>query len=145
MPDKRNTTYRIDIQFEACVDSLSLLTRFMANGRDSLRIPEPEYRALELAADEAVTNVIQHGCVPSPESRIRLCLSRRDQWVTLTIEDEGVAFDAPCPAPRPDPDKPLLKRKTGGLGLFLIEQMVDDVKRLRVQGTNRLVLRKKLE
>lgn len=134
----------MNIQLEACVDSLSVLAQFMSQGRESLHIPERCYRALELAADEAVTNVIQHGCLREPNSCIKLSLSRHDEWVTLVIEDEGTPFDAPCPAPCPDPDQPLEDRKTGGLGLFLIERMVDEVERLRDGQINRLVLKKKV-
>ena len=137
-------TQSLDIQIEACVDSLGTLTDFMLNCRESLHIPESCYRALELAADEAVTNVIQHGSLRDPSSCIKLSLTRQQDWITLIIEDQGIPFEAPESVPRPDPEQPLMDRRIGGLGLFIIEQMMDEVRRLRENGTNRLVLKKKI-
>jgi serine/threonine-protein kinase RsbW len=137
-------TQSLDIQIEACVDSLDTLTDFMLNCRESLHIPDKCYRALELAADEAVTNVIQHGSLKDPNSCIKLSLTRQQDWITLIIEDQGIPFEAPESVPRPDPEQPLMDRQIGGLGLFIMEQMMDEVRRLRKNGTNRLVLKKKI-
>ena len=134
----------IDIQIDACVDSLATLAKFMLNCRESLHIPESCYRALELAADEAVTNVIQHGSLKDSSSCIRLSLTRQEDWITLIIEDQGIPFEAPESVSRPDPNQPLMERRIGGLGLFIMEQMMDEVRRMRQGDINRLVLKKKI-
>lgn len=139
----RQSSQSIELELEPCLASLSGLAEFMSQGRHALDIPETCRHALELAAEEAVTNVIQHACRPGDEWPIRLCLTRQNRWVTLVIEDKGQPFPD-CDAPTPDLKSPLMDRSPGGLGLRIIEKMVDKVERLHDCGVNRLILSKRL-
>ncbi len=63
--------------------------------------------------------------------------------VLLTFTDEGVPFD---PLQRSDPDITLSaeERKIGGLGIFLVRKIMDDVRYIREDGKNILRIRKKI-
>ena len=133
---------KIELTIGAHLSALDDLADFMTRGRESFGIPEKCFRALELAADEAVSNVIQHACSPDDDLPIHLRLSAEPGWVTLEIEDQGGPFC--CDGAGPDLCSPLMERRVGGLGLHIIDHMMDRVERQRDCGVNRLVLRKKM-
>ena len=104
--------------------------------------PEIEYD-LNLALDEVVTNVARHAYPAGGEHQFTLELTVSDVDFVARIEDDGVAFD-PLGHPAPNLDVPLEERKEGGLGIFLVRQIMTSVEYQRVGGKNILTLRKKL-
>lgn len=55
----------------------------------------------------------------------------------LTLEDDGIEFD-PLQFPRPDLKKPLEERSPGGLGIYMVRELMDEVFYERKDGRNRL-------
>ncbi len=55
------------------------------------------------------------------------------------IEDDGIAFD-PLIAPPPDLDSDIEDRPIGGLGVYLVKEMMDEVEYARADGRNRVTL-----
>lgn len=98
---------------------------------------------VSLALEEVLMNVISHGSRESQPANVRVSLSQDDRDVTLEITDDGIAFD-PQQAPAPDLESDLDERPVGGLGVFLVQQLMDSVDYRRDAGWNRLVLRKRV-
>lgn len=63
--------------------------------------------------------------------------------MTAEVEDDGRPFN-PLEAPEPDLAAPVEERKVGGLGIHLIRNMMDHLEYRRLQGTNLLVMKKKV-
>ena len=99
---------------------------------------------LDLVLDEMVSNVIRHGIKDSGQHIIQVNLHRDGQQLTLEIEDDGVPFN-PFDAPVPDITKPIEERRPGGLGVFLVRQMMDSLDYERRNGKNYLLIKKSLE
>jgi serine/threonine-protein kinase RsbW len=104
--------------------------------------PETEYD-LNLALDEIVANVAKHAYPKGSEHDFALHVTMSDKEFVACIEDDGVEFN-PVGHPAPDLDAPLSERKEGGLGIFLVRQIMTSVEYQRVGGKNILTLRKKL-
>lgn len=81
------------------------------------------YRVL-LLATEAVTNAIEHGNQLDASKQVRMSLRVLPGQVELSVEDEGGGFD-PASVENPLRDENLLE--DSGRGIFLIEQMADEV------------------
>ncbi len=82
---------------------------------------------LKVAVSEACTNVIDHA-FPDPEkttqsTAISLRFTPREKGLQVEVEDYGVGFD-PDDLPKPDLDELSVN---GGLGLYLISQLTDEV------------------
>ncbi len=104
--------------------------------------PETEHD-LKLALDEMITNVAQHAYPGGGEHHFTLQITVSDEEFVARIEDDGVEFN-PTEHPIPDLDAPLEERKVGGLGVYLVRQIMTSVEYRRVAGKNVVTLRKKL-
>lgn len=139
-------TATFSLELPADLDALAALAEFLDAKAVEMNLPVGVVRALELSADEALTNVVNYAYPEDQErpGKVRLVLEKDGQWVRLIIEDEGRPFD-PGEVPEPDLDAPLEERQIGGLGLFFMDKMMDEVIRTREGGVNRLILAKKIE
>ena len=95
----------------------------------------------QLAVEEAVTNVIVHGYARGTGKILITCRTTR-ALAEVQIEDSAPQFD-PLTIPEPDITEDIEDRKIGGLGVFLIRQVMDDIIYRYEDGKNILVLVKK--
>ena len=101
---------------------------------------EDQVQLLELAAVEAMNNVVEHayGGLGAGELEVTVC--RDEQELELRFVDRGVAMARDeldrARAPRADASRP-----EGGYGLGLMLQIATDVRYESSAGTNTLVLR----
>lgn len=79
---------------------------------------------LRVALCEALANAIVYGNRADPSSQVDVDVTVTDHALTLRVADEGPGFD---PGTVPAPTLPDDLDATGGRGLFLIRQLVDDV------------------
>jgi serine/threonine-protein kinase RsbW len=100
--------------------------------------PDLTYR-LTLSLDEIVSNVIRHGYSDTNDHVVEVRLSIRDGVVTSVIEDDGHPYD-PRESPEPDLSMPVEQRGPGGLGIFLVRQMMDSIDYARRDGKNVLTV-----
>jgi serine/threonine-protein kinase RsbW len=107
---------------------------------------DPSPKALylvPLAIEEIVTNCIHYGYDDAGEHTIVITLSVADQTLTLTVVDDGHAFD-PMARETPDLTAPAEERPIGGLGIHLLRNLSDGMAYERRDGMNRLTLTKRL-
>ena len=89
---------------------------------------------LELALDEAVSNIVRHAYGGGPgEIGLRLGRIEGDVWIELW--DEGPAFD-PTDAPAPRLEGALADRADGGMGIHLMRRVVDELQYRREGSRN---------
>ena len=131
------------IELKAELSALEAMFVFLEQACAALQVPVEAQRALELAADEAVTNVISYAYPAGASGPVHLSLQKNGDELVLTIQDQGRPFDE-AEVPEPDLDAPLEERQVGGLGVFLMHKMMDRVERSRQGNRNRLVLAKKI-
>ena len=99
---------------------------------------------VKLALEELVVNTLSYGFNGQDEQRILLKLIQEDQQVTIELSDNGLAFD-PLLKPPPDVEASLEDRAVGGLGVYLVRQMMDSVTYQRIGEWNRLFMTKTLQ
>ena len=99
---------------------------------------------LQLAVDEACTNIIIHGYQDMNPGSIILSLEFVDDNIEISITDFGHAFE-PIQTPAPNLEAGLEDRPTGGFGLFFIYQTMDEINYNTNLYGNRLTFIKKLE
>jgi serine/threonine-protein kinase RsbW len=95
----------------------------------------------QLAVEEAVTNIIMHG-YEGHAGEIHLTCHATRGIIEIQIEDTAPLFN-PLSVPDPDFTAGIQDRKLGGLGIFLIRKVMDDVIYRNDRGKNILVLIKR--
>ena len=125
----------------SAIESLAAVRDFVAASAAALGIPDHDAHHFQLAAEEACTNIIHHGVagLRGADSAILLELTSHATGWTLTIRDRGRPFD-PASLPSPDLRASLRRRRPGGLGVYLIRSLMDDVCYHSSDGENRLSL-----
>ena len=104
--------------------------------------PEIAY-AVNLSVDEILTNTITYGYDDDDRHRIELRVRREGDTLVIVLVDDSVPFD-PTATPEPDVEASLEERNVGGLGLFLVHQMMDRVEYERTDGRNVVTLTKSM-
>lgn len=99
---------------------------------------------LNLVLEEAVVNVINYAYPKEDHQWIYLSAKLQDGTIILVLTDTGKEFD-PTMAPETDITLSADEREIGGLGIFLIRQIMNEVKYERIDGKNVLTLEKKLQ
>ncbi len=81
---------------------------------------------LQLAGEEACTTIIEHA-YGGRGGTLEVCFEARGRDVVITLRDSGEPFD-PSDVSQPDLNQPLEEREIGGLGLHLMNQLMDEVR-----------------
>jgi serine/threonine-protein kinase RsbW len=102
---------------------------------------EEEILDTQLAVEEAITNVIVHG-YEGREGEIAITCRATKGIVEIQIEDTAPPFD-PLSLPEPDLTASVDDRKIGGLGIFLIRQVMDNIVYRHEDNKNILILIKR--
>jgi sigma-B regulation protein RsbU (phosphoserine phosphatase) len=99
--------------------------------------------SLNLAIEEAVVNVMNYAYPIGESGHVEIEAVADDEWLSFIIRDSGIAFD---PTTKEDADTTLSaeERPIGGLGIFLVRQLMDVIEYERIDNKNVLVLRKRL-
>lgn len=81
---------------------------------------------IQLAADEAASNIIEHAYASEPDGVLELTCGMQEDKLKIVLVDHGLPFD-PADVPLPDLQADLADRKIGGLGIFLMRKLMDEV------------------
>ena len=98
---------------------------------------------LNLVLEEAVVNVINYAYPKEEHQSIYLSATLHEGSIVFVLTDTGKEFD-PTQAPEADITLSAEERPIGGLGIFLIRQIMNEVRYERIDGKNVLTLEKRL-
>jgi serine/threonine-protein kinase RsbW len=89
-------------------------------------------------------NIVTHGSRPGSTPQVEVSLSLTTDALTMTVEDDGPQFD-PLSLPSPDVTASLADRRVGGLGVFLVRNIMDTISYSRTAGRNQLRMSKRFD
>src|SRR5262245_415745 len=114
------------ITVPATLESLARISDFITDATGRVGLDEHTAWQVQLAVDEAATNIIQHGYDTAVPGEIELQWRVEDDRLVVTLRDSGRRFN-PDDVPPPDISSPLEERQAGGLGLYLMNKLMDTV------------------
>lgn len=104
---------------------------------------EKEIYSIQLSADEAASNIIEHAYEGVTDGKLEITCEMKDGLLTIVLRDHGKPFDPTSVRP-PDLKADLSERKIGGLGIYLMRKLMDEVRYESVSnGGNTLTLTKR--
>ena len=106
--------------------NLERVRKFVARHAQAYELSPKEIYSVQLAVDEAFTNIIEHAYGGESQENIECTCHISADGLEITLRDCGQTFE-PNQVPDPDLGAELEERKIGGLGLFFIRQLMDEV------------------
>ena len=126
------------------IHQISLLAQFVETVADLAHLDAGVSMSLNLALEEAVSNVIMYAYPKGTDGLVDIKAILDKDSLEFVISDSGVAFD-PTAAPEADITLDVQDRPIGGLGIFLVRNIMDAVHYKREGGKNILSMSKKLQ
>lgn len=115
------------ITLTADLDALAKISAFITEASELCGLDERATWQVQLAVDEAATNIIQHAYDQDVPGDLTIGWACDQQRFVITLRDNGRQFD-PEAVPTPDITSPLEERQVGGLGIYLITRLMDEVR-----------------
>ncbi len=135
--------FPLELSVKSSTDNLSIIRDFIKNTALSLGYSNAIIGNIILAVDEACTNIIKHAYKYSPSGDIQIELNRINNKFIITILDNGIEFD-PNLIPEPDIKEYYKQRRIGGLGMYLMKKMMDEVVYSKYKNKNQVKMVKYL-
>lgn len=124
-PAPMMATYTLTVTSE--LNKLASIADFVANAAGAMGMDDDTRYALQLAVDEACTNVIEYAYQGRRGEPVTVECHDDDGRCVVVIRDRGRPFD-PAHVPPPDIKAPVRRRRVGGLGIYLMRQLMDEVR-----------------
>ncbi|MCQ2529766.1 MAG: ATP-binding protein [Lachnospiraceae bacterium] len=134
----------VEKQFDALVDHLPLVSAFVEDELEKLACPMKVTLKLAIALEEIYVNIAQYGYDnKGGDCLVGVGFNPEDGTVAVKFIDSGIPFN---PLEKEDPDitLPAEERGIGGLGIFMVKQISDDVSYEYKDGENILTMIKKI-
>jgi len=131
------------ISLNASLNALAAISEFVVEQARTAGLDEHAVWEVQLAVDEAATNIIQHSYagIGGP---LTLTTDYNAGEFQIMLVDQGKRFN-PDDVPEPDLVSPLEERRTGGLGLYLMRKLMDRVEFSFEDGQNKLCMVKRVQ
>lgn len=99
---------------------------------------------MNLVIEEALSNIIFYAFTDKNKHEIKISVLVEKQILTIKITDDGIPFN-PLKHKQPDITLPAEERPVGGLGIFLMSQIMDEMEYTRKKNENILTLKKSIK
>lgn len=129
-------------RFPARFDHLDEIRSHVAEEARAAGFSEKSVYAVQLAADEAASNIIEHAYAGQPDGWFDMDLEFSNGRLVVTFTDRGKTFDFSS-VKKPDLKADLTERKIGGLGVYLMHKLMDEVTYRSTGSENVLKLTKR--
>ena len=113
--------------FPARFDQLNAIREFAAQAARDAGMGDSDIDAVQLAVDEACSNIIEHAYRGVKGGDIECTCDPGPNAVTVALRDHGRPFD-PRKVPPADLTSDISHRRIGGLGVYLIHALMDEVR-----------------
>lgn len=131
------------LSVEASTEHLAKVRDFVAAHAESIGLSQKEISEIRLAVDEAYTNIIKHAYKNEPSSLVDIEIGSNANQLWISLMDRGKSFD-PSTYSEPDLMRRIKEKKRGGMGVYLIRKVMDQVQYNRKGQTNEIRMVKNL-
>ena len=132
-----------EINVPAILEQLEKVTNFVNQELKVDQLPEKVIRQFDIAIDELFTNIASYAYEKGQEGAVTVQLEKEDSPPAIQISfiDSGIPFD-PLSHEEPDVSLGVEERSIGGLGIFLVKKIMDDVQYRFENGKNIITIKK---
>jgi serine/threonine-protein kinase RsbW len=121
------------LEIKSRTENLASIREFINSAATEAGFSKDTIDKIILAVDEACTNIIKHAYKYDPDGRIIITLKADKKTFTVEIIDYGKSFE-PDLVPKPDLQKYFNEKRVGGLGMYLMKSLMDEVQYASIPG-----------
>ena len=132
---------RKEMSIKNQVAELDRVARFIEEIGEELSIDMELQMNLNLVMEEMVSNIIFYAYPEGVEATIELSAECDGKELTFVLSDQGRAFD-PTLKENFDMDVNPAERELGGMGIFIVKNIMNQVTYQRLEGRNLLTMKK---
>ena len=121
---QKAATYKKKVN--ASTKNLSAIRNFVSEHAENHGFDSKQVADIQLAVDEAYTNIIKHAYKNDSDKEVMIHLDFSDNQMTITLTDQGIGFDIEKYR-RPNLKEQIERKQRGGMGVFLIQKLMDEV------------------
>ncbi len=114
------------VRYPAKYEFLNEIRNFVAEAARDGGFDDKEIYSVQLAADEAASNIIEHAYEGVADGQIELTCEMRGMELIISMQDHGKSFDSKK-VKSPNLKTDLSERQIGGLGIYLMRKLMDEV------------------
>lgn len=133
-----------EITIKNNVSELQRVAQFVEEIGEEMGLDMELQMNLNLVMEEMVSNVIFYAYPEGTEADIELLAESDGKELTFLLSDRGKEFD-PTLKEDADPDVNPIDREIGGMGIFIVKNIMNQVTYQRLDGKNLLTMTKGIE
>jgi serine/threonine-protein kinase RsbW len=135
---------RKELRIKNQISELERVAQFIEEIGEELHLDMELQMNLNLVMEEMVSNVIFYAYPKEADSEIELLAKCDGKKLTFVLSDQGKEFD-PTAKEDADPDVNPAEREIGGMGIFIVKNIMNHVTYQRLEGKNLLTMTKNIE
>ena len=121
----KNLILRLQVIVQPDISAIGPTVEKIMDAVRELECASASYFEIELALREALANAIVHGCKGNRDGKVEVCAAcDQSRGILIVVRDPGPGFD---PNQIPSPIQGQNIYSSGGRGVFLISQLMDEV------------------
>ncbi len=126
-------SYKLNLS--CCTSALVELRSFLQLSLKTYEFSEVDRHQLILAVEEVCANLIIHSHACNPKELIHLEVKELKKKLSIEITDKGDAFNL-LEYEVPDLKKVIEEKRKGGIGIFLVKKIMDEIEFESKNGKN---------
>lgn len=131
---------------KATVNNVNEIIDILLNKLETInQITKKSKNEIRIICEEILINIVNYAYIENKEvgkMTIKYDFDIEKKQLLIDFIDYGIEFN-PLEKENPDINADISERKIGGLGIFIVKQMVDDIEYIRINDTNILKVKKK--
>ena len=131
-----------ELTVAANINCLNEAMDFIEEELNRHNCPQALQNDIAVAIEEIFTNIANYAYKPSA-GNVSMYITVKNAEAVIRFGDSGKPYN-PLEQPAPDLDIHLMDREIGGLGVFLVQQLMDKVRYVRLDNKNILTITKKI-
>ena len=133
-----------ELELDALRENLPKVLSFIDEDLEAAECPMMTQTAIEIAVEEIYINIASYAYGDKTgKALIQVAMTDEPLSIEITFIDSGTKYN-PLEKEDPDLNLPLMERKKGGLGIFMVKESMDDVLYEYKDGKNMLTICKNL-
>lgn len=133
-----------ELTIAATVENIQTVTDFVNEQLEAIGCPMKAQTQIDIAIDELFGNIVHYAYHPEiGAATVRVEVEEEPLAVRISLIDNGISYD---PLARDDPDVTLSaeEREIGGLGIYMVKKIMDNISYEYKDGQNILRILKKI-